>query len=171
MKVVCAWCHKTLQEPLPGDLRVSHGICQDCIHRVLGARAKELGEFLRTLEIPVLVLDRENKVVELNESAGRILGTSLPEVKGALVGPAISCYNAGLPGGCGHSDRCPGCQLRHNLMATHADAQPRFSQITQHEIVRDGERRTVQFRFSTQKTGDVVLLLLEEVTDAATAGE
>jgi hypothetical protein len=169
MKIVCAWCRKTLQDELADDPRVSHGICQDCKDRILGASAKEISEFLRMLEIPVIVLDREDQVIDLNGPAEKILGASLAEVKGATPGLAISCQNAGLPGGCGLSEHCPGCQLRRNLEATHADAQPRFSQITQHDVVRNGMSRTVQIRFSTQKAGDVVLLLLEEVTETRIA--
>ncbi len=169
MKIVCAWCKKTLQEELADDPRVSHGICRDCASRVLGASAKEISEFLRMLQIPVLVLDSENQVVDLNGAAEKILGAPLSELKGVTPGLAISCYNAGLPGGCGHSEHCPGCQLRRNLEATHADGQPRFSQITENDIVRDGMSRTVQFRFSTQKVRDVVFLLLEEVTESRIA--
>jgi len=168
MKVICAWCQKTLQEPQPGELEVSHGICRDCMQRAMGARRKELGELLRTLEVPVMVLDAENRVVDMNESAEKALGTSRAAAAGALTGPAISCYNAGLPGGCGLSEHCPGCALRQKLAATHADGQPRFGELSQHDIVHDGRSRTVRFRFSTQKVGDLVMLLLEEVTGVVT---
>ncbi len=30
MKVICAWCEKTLKE---GTGEVSHGICQDCLDK------------------------------------------------------------------------------------------------------------------------------------------
>ncbi len=168
MKVVCAWCQKTLQEPPDGEPGVSHGICEDCLHRVMGTRPRELGELLRTLEVPVMVLDSRSRVVDMNESAEKALGTSRAAAVGALTGPAISCYNAGLPGGCGLSEHCPGCALRQKLAATHADGQPRFGQISEHDIVRDGRSRTVRFRFSTHKAGDLVMLLLEEVTGVVT---
>jgi len=33
MRVVCAWCDKTVMEGEPGDTLVSHGICSECSGR------------------------------------------------------------------------------------------------------------------------------------------
>ena len=38
------------------------------------------------------------------------------KARASSVGVAISCHNAGLPGGCGAAENCPGCQLRRFLM-------------------------------------------------------
>jgi len=169
MKTVCAWCKMTLVEEPADDTCVSHGICRTCMDRILGASAKEISEFLRTLDVPVMVLNRNNQVVDLNGLAEKALGMSVAEAKGALAGVAISCHNAGLPGGCGLSEHCPGCQLRRHLLATHADGQPRLSQISQHDIVCGGMSRTVRFRFSTQKVGEVVVMLIEEMNETLVA--
>ena len=34
MKIVCAWCHKTISEGDEQDSPVSHGICQECAKKV-----------------------------------------------------------------------------------------------------------------------------------------
>jgi hypothetical protein len=48
---ICAWCHE-VQQPLPGDdpedKRETHGICPECLERVLAARqSSPAGEHLR----------------------------------------------------------------------------------------------------------------------------
>ena len=169
MKVVCAWCQKTIQEGPEAEAEVSHGICEECARRVRGAGAKSMAEFIRTVGIPVMVLDGDFKVVDMNDLAENALGTTRADSQGSSVGTTISCQSAGLPGGCGNSETCPGCQLRRHLLATYADAQPRFSQVSRHELATDGAPRSLQIRFSTGKIGGVVLLLLEDVAKAGAA--
>lgn len=43
-RVVCAWCGKVLKEGTPGA-RVSHGICNRCMHREL-AQAQSFVNFI-----------------------------------------------------------------------------------------------------------------------------
>ncbi len=136
---------------------------------VRGATSKSISEFLGTVGIPVMVLDGAFKVVDMNGMAESALHTTTAEAQGSSVGVAISCHNAGLPGGCGASENCPGCQLRRYLMATYTDGRPRFSQISRLEIEGKGEARPVQFRFSTEKVGGVVVLMIEDMAESREA--
>jgi PAS domain-containing protein len=138
------------------------------MHEVLG-RTTNLRDFLDALEIPVLAVDGDLKVLQANHAAEKTVGKSFAEIKDSRVGVAIACYNAEQPGGCGHTVRCPGCELRRNLVNTHVDGQPRYSRYTQHQIAGGDVLKTVQFRFSTQKVGEVVMLSIEEMKDSQAA--
>jgi PAS domain-containing protein len=74
MKVVCAWCQKTLKEGEISDSEVSHGICPDCLRRLAGGLEITLSEFLDKLEFPVLITNHDTVVLEANRQAANILG-------------------------------------------------------------------------------------------------
>ena len=167
MKVVCAWCKKLLVDDPTGDTRISHGICEDCLRRMQGETAVSLTDFLNDLEFPVLVTDRDWVVIEANRAAGKILGKSVTGMKQARGGVVIECYYAGLPEGCGKTPQCRGCALRQNIIDTHADGQPRYGLYAQQKVMAGDAPRMVQFRFSTQKIGEMVMFAIEEVKDLA----
>ena len=165
MKVVCAWCKKLLVDDPTGDTRISHGICEDCLRKMQGETAVSLTDFLNDLEFPVLVADRDWVVIEANRAAGKILGKSGAGLKQTRGGVAIECYYAGLPEGCGKTPQCRGCTLRQNITDTYADGQPRYGVYAQQQVVTGDAPRMVQFRFSTQKIGEMVMFAIEEIKD------
>ena len=101
MKIVCAWCKKTMRDDPASDAAVSHGICVDCMRQVVGGNDKDMKEFLGTVGVPVIVLDSHFNVVDLNGRAEKTLGQEVAVAKGTSVGLAISCHSASEPGGCG----------------------------------------------------------------------
>lgn len=165
MKLVCAWCQKLLVDDTSGDTRISHGICEDCLRKALGDTAISLSDFLNGLEFPVLVTDQDMGVVEANHAAGKILGKPASRMKHTSAGVAIECYYAGLPEGCGKTPQCRGCALRKNISDTYADGQPRYGLYAQQQLMAGDAPRMAQFRFSTQKVGEMVMLAIEEIKD------
>lgn len=165
MKLVCAWCQKLLVDDTSGDTRISHGICEDCLRKALGDTAISLSDFLNGLEFPVLVTDQDMGVVEANHAAGKILGKPASRMKHTSAGVAIECYYAGLPDGCGKTPQCRGCALRQNITDTYADGQPRYGRYAQLQIVAGNSPKMVQFHFSTQKVGELVMFAIEEIKD------
>ena len=165
MKVVCAWCQKLLVDDTTGEARISHGICEDCLRKMQGETAVNLTDFLNALEFPVLVTDRDWVVIEANRAAGKILGKPVTRLKQVRGGVAIECYYAGLPEGCGKTPQCRGCALRKNISDTYADGQPRYGLYAQQQLMAGDAPRMAQFRFSTQKVGEMVMLAIEAIKD------
>jgi hypothetical protein len=165
MKVVCAWCQKLLVDDASDGAKISHGICEDCLRKMQGETAVSLTDFVNELEIPVLVTDRDWVVIEANHAAGKILGQPATRMKQARGGMAIECYYAGLPDGCGKTPQCRGCALRKNIADTYADGQPRYGLYAQQQLMAGDAPRMVQFRFSTQKMGEMVMFAIEEIKD------
>ena len=166
MKVVCAWCEKVLVEEADPSGVVSHGICRDCLARLIGGREINLPDFLNTLEFPVLLTDRDMVVLEANQLAGTALGKPVDGLKNTLGGVAIDCLASQLLGGCGKTEHRAGCTLRKTITDTYADGQPRYGVYSQHDLMVQGGTRPVRFRFSTVKTGDAVMLSIEAMEAA-----
>ena len=130
-----------------------------------GDTAVSLTDFLNELEFPVLVTDRDWVVIEANHAAGKILGKPASQMKQTPGGVAIECYYSGLPDGCGKTPQCRGCALRQNITDTYADGRPRYGLYAQQQIRANDARKMVQFRFSTQKVGEMVMFAIEEIKD------
>jgi nitrogen-specific signal transduction histidine kinase len=165
MKVVCAWCQKILQDDSSAEAEVSHGICVECRKKVMGEATTSLSDFLNDLDFPVLATDGDRLVLAANRAAEATLGKSAARMTGGRVGMAIECYYAGMPGGCGKTAQCRGCALRQNIADTHADGQPRYGVYAEKRIVNGRGSKMVQFRFSTQKVENAVVLLIEQLKE------
>ena len=72
MKVVCAWCNKTLSPGEPDDT-VSHGICPDCAEMVLRQRQVPLLELLNQFDVPVIALDADVSALCANQAAEKAM--------------------------------------------------------------------------------------------------
>ena len=166
MKRVCAWCGSPLdpESERSGDKIISHGICEKCLELVLSKESsKPMLEYLDGLPAPVLVIDADGTVVTANEKASAALGKDRQAIEGILGGDAIECVHAREPGGCGETTHCRTCAIRLTVTDTHEtgrshDHVPAYQDI----VTPEGIRRT-RFLISTQKTGDIVLLRVDEI--------
>jgi PAS domain-containing protein len=161
MKTVCAWCSKILVADEAADALVSHGICPECLNRLLGPTKLGLAEFLNSIELPVLVTDETRAIRQVNHAAERTLGKLAGDLDGSNVGMAIECLHAGVMGECGVNAYCAGCAFRRNINDTHADGKPRYGEYAQHNVATATGMKATQFQFSTTKMGDMVLLAIE----------
>jgi cytochrome c553 len=170
MKVVCAWCHKTLKEYESQRNMVSHGICPDCLRELIGGTDVNLRDFLDKLDFPVLLTDGTALVQRANRMADVVFGQSTTRMlTNVAIGMAIECLNAQGTGQCGRAEHCAGCVLRETILATHGDGQPRYGMYSQNEVTTALGARPKRFRFSTTRIGDAVMLSVEEILDLAAA--
>ncbi|HUL53343.1 MAG TPA: PAS domain-containing protein [Opitutaceae bacterium] len=165
MKVVCAWCQKILEDDATPNAEVSHGICRECRMKLMGEATTSLGDFLNDLAFPVLATDGDRLVLAANHAAEELLGKSASRLTGDRVGMAIECYYAGMPGGCGKTAQCRGCALRQNIADTYADGRPRYGVYVEKRVVDGPGSKMVQFKFSTQKVKESVVLLIEQLKE------
>lgn len=64
MRAVCAWCGTTISEGVPGDIRVSHGICPQCSRRY----------FATSLRYAVVPRDRPFLLAEIETAFQKVGG-------------------------------------------------------------------------------------------------
>jgi hypothetical protein len=170
MKSVCAWCHEPLDNgPADGGL-ISHGICPRCLEFAL-ARRTGIHDFLNTIDAPVLAVDGDVRAVGANDAALRLLGKGIAQVQDRLSGEIVECENAALPGGCGRTDHCTGCQIRSSVIHTRATGEPLLRVPAFQHVVTPTGVKTVRFLISTEEVpGGVVLLRIDEAQEAKDRG-
>ena len=122
MKRVCAWCRKELGRvdwQAGSENVITHGICGSCRDNVLFQMGVELGVFLDSLKLPIVVVNRGGTIVTGNDQARTVLQKGLPEIEGYKGGEVFECAYARLPDGCGNTMHCSGCTIRRTVMETH----------------------------------------------------
>ena len=108
MKMICSYCRRPCgdKEPMDDD-RTSHVMCDDCFdyfeRQIQGLK---LDEYLDEFEAPILIVNKEGRVVALNEKAAARLEKPQKEIFGLLGGEAMECDFARLPEGCGKTRCC-----------------------------------------------------------------
>lgn len=169
MKKVCAWCQKTLNPDEPGlddeATPITHGICPDCVRKMMAGEAEPLRSYLDQFAAPVFVLGEQVRMITANSAGLALLHRQPAEIEGSLAGDALDCMYARRPGGCGGTVHCKTCTIRNTVTTTlltgksnrRVEAYPDLHFIT-------GERK-VRFLITTEKVGEVVLLRIDEVTE------
>lgn len=168
MKKICAWCKKDMVSPVDRDETLSHpithGICGDCLRRMLSFKATSLRSFLDMFAKPVFLVEDDVRVVSGNSAALSLLNKTHEDFEGKLGGEVFDCKYADLPEGCGKTIHCKSCTIRMIVTDSlrtgknHIEipAYPDLHHIT-------GEYQ-IRFLISTERVGDVVLLKIDEVT-------
>lgn len=128
--------------------------------------------FLNQLEAPTILVDEDTRVLEANDEALHVLGKSRDDVVGYRGGDILECAHALLPGGCGRTVHCAGCEMRRSVTHTyttgvgvdHHVAFIRQPARTGHAAPADRE-----ITISTEKVGGLVLLRLDRAAEPPAA--
>ena len=117
MRVICSYCRKRIGEKEPfNDNTTSHGMCKECFNYFMEQiKGLSLDKYLDKFETPVLIVNKDCRVVASNEIARNVTGKSQNEVFGLLNGEAMECVYARLPEGCGNVIHCETCAIRNTL--------------------------------------------------------
>ncbi len=92
----------------------------------------------------LIVLDDRGRVQTANRLVERTLGISKEAITGKSIGEALGCIDAAkIPGKCGPSEFCSGCEVRNLcLAATHSNQVQKgrtYLQIMNNGQVRDAD--------------------------------
>jgi hypothetical protein len=166
MKSVCAWCSKELGRV---DSRagfenvITHGICGNCKDNMLFQMGVELGEFLDSLKLPIVVVNRGGTIVTGNDQAMKLLRKGTSEIKGYKGGEVFECAYARLPDGCGNTMHCSGCTIRRTVMETHETGRSflRVPAMLNRHNPQDPDK--IKLLISTERLVDLVLLRIDEM--------
>ncbi len=168
MKKVCAWCKADLGD-IPSSIHppdmITHGICPTCRDRLAHETGETLRDFLDRLEVPVLLVEREARVLGANSQAQALLGKKMPEIENRLSGNVIECVHAHEPGGCGGTIHCKSCTIRKTVRDTYSSGEPHVNVPAYQDIRTPAAVKQFRFLISTEKVGDYVMLRIDDLQD------
>ena len=169
LEKVCGWCNQSLGETIDdGSDKVtrSHGVCRSCGEALLAGSGIPMQAFIDSLEIPIFVVDENGAVVISNSAGAGCAGKTKVQIQGKLGGEVFNCKNHSLPGGCGQTIHCKTCTIRNSVMETFRTGKslqdvPAYLDLDNFFA----GSKSVSFRISTEKKGDVVMLKILEMKE------
>lgn len=133
--------------------------CQEAFQRQLTGR--ELDKFKKAVEFPVILVNKDLRVLAANESCMRGLCAGAPQPPGLLWGEFMRCQNAQAPERCGGSPSCLQCVIRRAAQAafkTGKDQKNTMASLTRNE---GGQKVRLELTLSTENLGDMVQVTVE----------
>jgi PAS domain-containing protein len=168
MKRICAWCGDVIDEASAANevrsIILEHGICAQCASILLSDNGYYLTAFLDGVDVPVIVIDSDARVLTANKQAREALHKDQKSIQGFRRGEVFECANAKLPGGCGNTVHCSGCTVHRTVMDT---AETGRSHLRTPAYLHHGTPenfRRVDYFISTEKVGGAVLLRIDKAT-------
>jgi hypothetical protein len=141
---------------------ISHGICNSCLTSLFNDKNIDFIPFLNSLSAPVVLIDENNTYLSANDSALSLLNKDHIELKNKRTGDIFTCENAKLTGGCGHTEKCGGCQMLQLVNDTY-DGRDNFNNIPV-KLMRkqDAVREELNLHISTEKVNGLVLMRIDQ---------
>lgn len=168
MKRICAWCKSSMgevQSTIHDGHSVTHGICETCLNMLYSENQIDFIPFLNTINAPVVLIDENNNFRSANTYALSILNKRHVELEGKRTGDVFTCENAGLPGGCGHTKKCGGCQMLGLIKKTF-ESETSFNNVAVRLNRNDhGMPEELNLQLSTEKVNDLVLMRIDQYNE------
>lgn len=157
---VCLMCNSNMPEPVAIN-PVIKDVCEECTGSVEVRMVTDICEYLEILPAPILVVDGQHLVRGANSEARRTVSGDFAPIAKLRGGDVFECVHARLPEGCGRTVHCSGCTIRRAIQDTLSTGKPMCD--TPVDVVQrvEGQDRRVEFRVSTQRLANCVLLKLE----------
>lgn len=161
MKVICSYCRKTIGKIEPfNDYTVSHGMCKECYNYYKDQiKGLSLDKFLDRFDAPLLIVDKDGRIVAANKMIENIISGSHRDVFGLLGGEVMECVYARLPEGCGETVHCLACSIRNAVMAAMESGEPQMHV----PVTLSQENKEIEMVISTEKIGSFVRIIIEDV--------
>jgi PAS domain-containing protein len=165
MDIICSYCEaliRTVESNLSG---VSHAVCRNCLPKLIKDLGQPLSEFVDELRIPILVVQKDMRVVAANAAARRLSPEPLEELAGLLCGEVIGCGHSRESEGCGRTVHCLSCAIRKSVARTIETGEPCHDVPAYPDVGLMSGEREIHFRISTEKKGDFVLLRIDRIRE------
>ncbi len=166
MLVVCIYCKSAIRTVETHPVAVSHGVCRDCIPKLVKDLGRPISEFLDELNVPILIVHQDLRVVAGNEAARMLSPQPLDEICGWLCGDVIGCRNAQEPEGCGQTVHCLSCTIRRSVLHTYDTGEPCIDVPAYPDVGLISGEKHPGFMVSTQKAGAFVKLKINPIRKA-----
>ena len=135
--------------------------------------AKDKVEFepiIDNLPLAIIVVNRDRRVVLANQMAALFANKSKKEFFGLYGGEAFGCVNSNkVPKGCGFAPECEFCTVKNTVLDTFDKKSDRARVDAELTFFGLGKRNLkVSTTYIELKTGDLVILAMEDVTEEKT---
>ncbi len=166
MKLVCAWCNKHMGQKhsdfQPEDA-ITHGICEECMLNLYQKKQIDFIPFLNTISAPVILIDENNTYIAANNLALDKLGKKHKNLINNRTGDIFTCKHSYLPGGCGHTKECNGCQMLDLITKTY-NGKNSFSHVPVKLVKKDGESFVdIKLKITTENINGMVLMRIDDM--------
>jgi hypothetical protein len=165
MDIICSYCGALIRKVESTVHGTSDGICRNCLPKLLKDLGQPLWEFVDELSTPILLVREDMRVVAANAAARKLLPEPLVELVGLLCGEVIGCLHSKEEGGCGKTVHCLSCAIRKCVTYTSVTGESCFDVPAYPDIGLLSGNTAVQFRISTGKKRNFVLLRIEPVKE------
>ncbi len=139
---------------------ITHGICHSCAADLWGETGTRLDDFLNSLGVPTLLIDPRLRVHRTNRELRALVGKTEGQVEGQFNGEVFDCWNATLPGGCGHTVECSACVVRKTVLDTYNSGDGHQQVPVVLKIRENGVGKDFEFVLTTEKAGETVVVQL-----------
>lgn len=118
--------------------------------------------FLNSLSVPVILIDHNNTYLSANDKALPMLSKDRINLQDQRIGDVFSCENSKLPGRCGHTKNCGGCQMLQLIKNTY-EGKRKFENVpvTLKQKI-DNIQEELNLKLSAEKVNDFVLLRIDQ---------
>ena len=167
MNLVCAWCGVSIERIgySPHDAGTSHGMCPACSSALLSQDdGVSLQQYIGSIPIPIVLVDRNNCIVATNAQADKMLGRKPEVTVDRLFGMVFDCVHSRLPEGCGRTIHCSGCVIRNCVSATFNTGVPQVSVPATLNVECPDQRSQTVLTVTTVKSDGVVVMRIEQMS-------
>ncbi|HEY6838327.1 MAG TPA: PAS domain-containing protein [Geobacteraceae bacterium] len=160
MTSICAWCKNELtQEEGETSVLPFFGMCGNCREMFFPRTgAPKFRRALDRLDVPVLAMDDDTKIVIANDAACHLFGKEREEIERKRSGDLFACTNTWLPGGCGKAPGCTNCGLREVVKDTYTTGKGHESVHATVTCGSPGRSHKLELLLSTMKAGELVVV-------------
>lgn len=166
IKRVCAWCGQDIdtvkQRAIPDPI-ITHGICNSCKANMINQMEFDVQKFLDSMDDPIIIVDSDAIVLAGNSKAEQILGKSSAKLIGLSLGETFHCENVFDKTLCGQSENCPTCELRAQIVATHASGSGQRNKPVLIKVKEESSTYSLRVGISSEKMGNSILLRIDEI--------
>ncbi|HID11084.1 MAG TPA: response regulator [Candidatus Latescibacteria bacterium] len=132
--------------------------------------AEELAAVFKTSPLPILLVDRKLRVLEMNEVLSEYTGVAFEQAVGRPGGEVLGCVHAEEgPRGCGFAPACRECGFRRAVLATFRTGRPHRDVEAAVPIRRGGEVRELYLLVNTAPLArgeeGAVVVALQDITE------
>jgi hypothetical protein len=143
----------------------AYGVCLECRQKFEDElKGRELEKFRKAVEFPVILVNKDLRVLASNESCLSRICAGESHPRGLRWGEFMGCQNAQSPEHCGNTPNCLECVIRKTANQTLKTGKPQKKVAA--TLVREerGRKERLEMILSTENLGDLVQVTVEDLS-------
>lgn len=134
----------------------------------LKSSVKFLNTLLDNINSAIFVLNKELKIVDINDYSKILFKTDSSQLKDNFLGNAIKCIHSINNQICGKNESCNECKLRNSILQVFLNKSTKIKLILEKEILLEKRKIKKIFEFSIKyfnfKNTDLAIVIIDDIT-------